>query len=408
MLGNRSAVGQAAEAGLIELTNGEVRFTHPLLATAAYGSITPTERRRLHRRLAGVVSDPEERARHLALGADTPDNQVADALDEAARAAAARGAPAAAAELAELAARLTPNGPRPGARALRRGGPIPLAAGELDAAASMSSRSWSNPPGRASRRAAAACERAAALRDVARAGDGALGDARGDDGRVAKIECYIGELLLAQGAAEQALEHARAALAPAERAGDRANLAFALSTVAWFETLSAAEPTPGLLERAIVLEEDALQAEVSDTSSPSFALSMQLMYAGRLDEARGRMGMSLDRAVSLGDEGAATAALFHLAELEFRAGNWPLAERHAADGYERAEQLGREQEMSALLYASALVDAHLGRVDKARTPRSGGSRSRRAAETRRSGSRTSACSAFSSFPSATQRPPTRS
>ena len=78
------------------------------------------------------------------------------------------------------------------------------------------------------------------------------------------------------------------------------------------------------------------------------------------------MAMSLDRAVSLGDEPALTAALLHLAGLECRAGNWPLAARHAADGYECAEQLGREQDMSALLYASALVDACLGRVEEAR------------------------------------------
>jgi hypothetical protein len=78
------------------------------------------------------------------------------------------------------------------------------------------------------------------------------------------------------------------------------------------------------------------------------------------------MQMSLDRAISLGDEGARTAALHHLAVLEYRAGNWPLAARHAEDGYECAEQLAREQEMSALLSAKALVDACLGRVEEAR------------------------------------------
>ena len=60
------------------------------------------------------------------------------------------------------------------------------------------------------------------------------------------------------------------------------------------------------------------------------------------------------------------AALLHQAQLEFRAGNWSLAARRAAEGYERAEQIGREQDMSALLYASALVDVHLGRIDEAR------------------------------------------
>ena len=102
----------------------------------------------------------------------------------------------------------------------------------------------------------------------------------------------------------------------------RTILATALSTVAWFETLSAVEPTPGLLERALVLEDEAGQAEVYDSSSPSFALGMRLMFSGRLDEARARMDILLDRAVSLGDERWVAAALLHQAELEFRAGNW--------------------------------------------------------------------------------------
>jgi hypothetical protein len=53
-----------------------------------------------------------------------------------------------------------------------------------------------------------------------------------------------------------------------------------------------------LLERAVSLEHARLQAGVSDTSSPSFALSMRLMLAGRLGEARERMGMSLGSTAS--------------------------------------------------------------------------------------------------------------
>jgi DNA-binding CsgD family transcriptional regulator len=153
---------------------------------------------------------------------------------------------------------------------------------------------------------------------------------------------------------------------PAERAGDRTILATALSTVAWFETLAAVEPTPELLERAIVLEEAALQDGVYDSSSPSFALGMRLMCEGRLDEARAWKEARLERAISLGDEPAVAAALLHQAVLEVRAGNWPLAARKAAEGYERAEQIGREQDLSGLLSAKALVDAHLGRVREAR------------------------------------------
>ena len=369
MLGDWPALEQAAEAGLIELTNDGVSFTHPLLASAAYGSITAAERRRLHRRLAEVVSDPEERARHLALGAERPDKEVADALEGAARQAAARGAPAAAAELAELAVRLTPTAER--GRLLERrvnAAGYHLPAGELDTASSMLEHLVEElPPGGA--RADALLLLASAQQSFGRClqlAERALDDARGDDARFAKIECYIGEILLAQGSFELALEHARAALEPAERAADRTILSTALSTVAWFETLSAVEPTPQLLERALVLEEEAGLAGVYDSSSPSFALGMRLMFSGRLDEARARMDVLLDRAVSHGDEAAVAAALLHQAELEFRAGNWSLAAGKAAEGYERAEQIGREQDMSALLYARALVDAHLGRVEQAR------------------------------------------
>ena len=369
ILGDSLALEQAAEAGVIELTDGDVRFTHPLLASAAYTSIGAVERRRLHRRLAEAVTDPVEQARHLALGAGKPSEDVARALDEAARTAAARGAPEAAAELAELAVRLTPRTERD--RLLQRkveAARYHLPAGELARSATILERlSEEVPPGGA--RADTLLLLASAQQSFERCLElaaSALDEAQGDDARIAKIECYIAELHSVQNALEQALEHARAGLAAAERCGDDNILAIALSTVAWFEMLLAVEPTPGLLERAISLEAENLRSDASDTTSPSFALFMRLKCAGRLDEARARMRMSRDRAELLGDQAALTAALCHQSELEHRAGNWPLAMRYAEEGYECAEQLGREQEMSALLWARSLLDAHLGRVDEAR------------------------------------------
>lgn len=55
----------------------------------------------MHRRLAWVTSHPETRARHLALGASSPDEANLRTLDIAAELAATRGAPTAA-ELLEL------------------------------------------------------------------------------------------------------------------------------------------------------------------------------------------------------------------------------------------------------------------------------------------------------------------
>ncbi len=65
------------------------------------------QRQKLHAKLAGVVNDPEERARHLALSVEGPDAAVSDALEKAARRAASRGAPQSAAELWEMARRAT-------------------------------------------------------------------------------------------------------------------------------------------------------------------------------------------------------------------------------------------------------------------------------------------------------------
>jgi predicted ATPase len=74
----------AVAAGIVEAADGVIRFTHPLLAAAVYGETDRQARRELHRRLAEVVGDPEERARHLALAVEPPDAEVAATLEEAA------------------------------------------------------------------------------------------------------------------------------------------------------------------------------------------------------------------------------------------------------------------------------------------------------------------------------------
>src|SRR6266511_4890466 len=98
---------EAADWGVLELEGDRTRFAHPLLASAVYSELTPGTKRRVHRRLAEVVTDPEERTRHLALATVGPDSKVASGLEEAAQIADRRGASATAAELAELAMALT-------------------------------------------------------------------------------------------------------------------------------------------------------------------------------------------------------------------------------------------------------------------------------------------------------------
>ncbi|MGH2888829.1 MAG: AAA family ATPase, partial [Solirubrobacteraceae bacterium] len=124
---------QDSDGIVLVAAGGRIEFAHPLFAAAAYASLSPAERRRLHRRAAEVVSDPEGHARHLALATAGPDPEVAAELDHAAQLASVRGAPDAAAELSELAAERTAPG-APGARAARlvRAAALHLETGDLE------------------------------------------------------------------------------------------------------------------------------------------------------------------------------------------------------------------------------------------------------------------------------------
>jgi len=102
------ALKEAIAAEVLVLEGQRLRFTHPLLGSVLYADASPTERGAVHRRLADLVADEEEAARHLALATEGSDEAVAIRLERAAARARARGAPTAAAELMELALEFTP------------------------------------------------------------------------------------------------------------------------------------------------------------------------------------------------------------------------------------------------------------------------------------------------------------
>ena len=89
--------------------DGLLRFAHPLLASVILDGTNPIERMALHARLAAVVTDPDGRARHLALSCSGQDAAVAEELEAAADRAARWGAVAVAAELATHSIRVTPD-----------------------------------------------------------------------------------------------------------------------------------------------------------------------------------------------------------------------------------------------------------------------------------------------------------
>ena len=71
-------------------------------------------------------------------------------------------------------------------------------------------------------------------------------------------------------------------------------------------------------------------------------------------------------AETLGDDYTYSSLLVYLTELECRAANFQAAAAHASECWARSEQRGERYQGGAALWAKALADAHLGRVEEAR------------------------------------------
>ncbi|WP_433605925.1 ATP-binding protein [Dactylosporangium sp. CA-139114] len=98
----------AVDAELVEVSDGSIRFRHPLMRSAIHQRASPDERRAAHLALAGVVAgDPERRPWHRASAARGPDEDVAADLEAAAARAHQRGGIETAAAALERAAGLT-------------------------------------------------------------------------------------------------------------------------------------------------------------------------------------------------------------------------------------------------------------------------------------------------------------
>ncbi|MCD9624515.1 AAA family ATPase [Rhabdothermincola salaria] len=102
------ALGEVEAGGLGRLVDGKLVFTHPLVRSAAIAAMSDHRRRSLNRRLADVASLPDStRLLHRAHAVAGPDEDLVDALVDAAKGWRERGGVEAAARLLERAVVLT-------------------------------------------------------------------------------------------------------------------------------------------------------------------------------------------------------------------------------------------------------------------------------------------------------------
>ncbi len=357
----------AIEAHVADVEGEGIRFVHPFYGAAVYELATATERRGVHRRLAQVVTDAEEAARHLALSTGGPDAEIAHALETAAAGAQAR---IAAAELYEAAARLTPVNDTEGrARRAMAGAAALFDAGDADRARRSLEALVDVTPKTAVRvEAQLLLGRILADigsgRDAKRLWEEALAETD-DDGVVSDIRSCMVTVALYTGRPGEALEHAREAVAAAARSRDTTRRAYAYAAHA---AASFAEGDPSyrrFLDDALALERDleVLRGSAWDWSPTNVAAACALR-AFDVDEMRDRFGTLYERGREAGNADLEQYGAYGLATAAVAAADFPRAEELFAVVDELVAVTGTMRSPSRRLRAE--LDVHLGRGEAAR------------------------------------------
>ena len=364
-----AGLAAAEESCLIRVDAGRVVFAHPLYASAVYEAASRTRRRNLHRQLAKLVTDPEERARHLAVATVDPDERIARVLEKGAAHARSRGAWDSAAELLEQARDLTPPGRLDDAH--RRG----IAAAEHHVHAGDRSRARAlleqvlaeplSPPLRAEalRLLAEVSFNDENLDEAKRLFTEALGCT--DDSRL-RVAIELGLAYLHSNLWDfpAGVEHAYRALALAEAIGDGALVAEALARCAMVDFLRARGVDWEKVERSLELEDPDRVAPLQ--WRPSAIAAVLLLSVGRHSEARERLNAVRTTASERGDESDLAFIVVWLSWLETRSANFTAAAAMAEEALSVATLTGSESMHALALSQRALVCAHRGEAAQTR------------------------------------------
>jgi DNA-binding CsgD family transcriptional regulator len=356
---------EAETAGIVGIAGNRVRFTHPLLAYGVYSQASPAARRATHRQLAAVVDQPEQRARHLALGATSADPKTIEALDEAAASARIRGAPAAAAELLDLAIGLGADTPERRIRAAEfhfDGGGVPRARSMLEDTITMLA------PGRL--RAAAANLLATIVmwvdgfRNAATVLEEYIPEAADDAGLSISMLIAFAFTLLNLGRTREALGWADEAVVRAERFGQPALLSRALGLRVVLGFMSGQGVDQRALARALALDDGVAAGPVA--LLPAVQHALLRAWTGHLGAASHELRSIQRLRLDDGAEGESMFLSYHLAHVAIWRGDFDEARRIAQDTIDSAAHLEGDIAVLTGLTIQSTLHAYAGRIDEAR------------------------------------------
>jgi ATP/maltotriose-dependent transcriptional regulator MalT len=282
-------IAEARHAGIVA-PGDVIRFTHPLLSAVLYAESAERDRLAAHAALADAVTDPVERAHHLAVVAPGRDAHVAETLSEAATAARRRGARAAAARLGLLAAeRTTKPEVEPGLRLTAA--EDALAAGEFAMARGIAEdvlAAASLPAERVRAWIVLLDSCGQALAELDDVFPRALADARDDPALLAPLHYRLAwRAWLVKGSALRARAEAATAARLAAEAGDRSTELLALTHQALAEFHIGSPEAERTMARALADPQNP--AIRLGHNGPVYLRYRHYLLHDRLEEARGEL-----------------------------------------------------------------------------------------------------------------------
>jgi DNA-binding CsgD family transcriptional regulator len=191
-----------------------------------------------------------------------------------------------------------------------------------------------------------------------------------DEAIRANLERDLAWVVAAQGDIDDAVGHARQALKLSLKSGQESMAEELRAAVAFHDYLRGDPSAPARL----IPSSSRQLFDGSIETHPRVLYALMLKWSDDLSGARAALEEMRAEAELRGEEIAIPFLSLHLAEVETWAGQWNTANRHATLGLVSATRSEGQPLRAQLLYARALVQAHLGRTMRARDDAERGAR----------------------------------